>query len=121
MMGTAGVVHVAEGLAVSVMLTALYQLYLWRRYPPIPTSYTMTPTSAVFDSFGVLEHILSFVSVPDLVTASYVSKRWKEAARSDFLWKPLCQALWKGKWSMPHVNDEEGNEVRRFDQGSVFE
>jgi hypothetical protein len=70
--------------------------------------------------FGVLEHILSFVPVPDLVTASYVSKRWKEAARSDFLWKPLCRSLWKGKWSMPHVNDEEDNEVRRFDQGSVF-
>ena len=66
----------------------------------------MNATSAVFDSFGLLEHIFSFMPVCDLLNASYISERWKEAARSDFLWKKACRLLWKGKWALSHITDE---------------
>ena len=63
---------------------------------------------AVFDSFGVLEHVLSYSEVPDLLSASLVNKRWHQAARSDDLWEDACRILWKGKWG---YQEEENKEV----------
>ena len=57
----------------------------------------MTATSATFDSFGILEHILSFVTVKDLLAATAVSRRFKTAGRSNTLWKDACRALWKDR------------------------
>lgn len=54
-------------------------------------------SAVVFDSFGVLEHILSFASPKDLVEATGVNQRWKEAGRSDILWKLACASFWKDR------------------------
>jgi hypothetical protein len=51
----------------------------------------------VFDSYGVLEHILSYVDAIDLVSVAHVSRRWKEASRADFLWKDAIPLLWVDK------------------------
>ena len=63
------------------------------------TAITMTsyPSSAVavFDLLGLLENVLSFSEVPDLLVASEVNKRWKEAARMDSHWRGACQRYWK--------------------------
>jgi len=75
--------------------------------PPQQRRHIITHTSAVFDAPYLLEHILSFVSIHELLTAAFVNDRWKGAARSDMLWKPLCRELWKSKWCMSHVNETE--------------
>ena len=50
----------------------------------------MTTVQVVFDdSFGLLEHILSYAAVRDLVVATEVNRRWKEAGRSNVLWEAL--------------------------------
>jgi hypothetical protein len=53
--------------------------------------------SVAFDSFGILEHILSYADSSDLLAASCVNLRWKEAGRTDSLWKDAISRLWKGK------------------------
>lgn len=52
---------------------------------------------AAFDSFGILEHILSYAEAQDLLPATCVSRRWKEAGRSDFLWESAIQLRWEDK------------------------
>ncbi len=52
---------------------------------------------SVFDSFGVLEHILSYADTCTLISATMVNCRWKEAGRSDDLWKIATLRLWKDK------------------------
>ena len=62
------------------------------------TTLRNTMADAIFDSFGVLEHILSYVdAVPDLVNSSLVNHRWKEASRSDELWEAAIPRLWETK------------------------
>ena len=63
--------------------------------------------SAVFDTFGLLELILSYSTADDLLQASLVSQRWKDAARNDFLWIDICKALWEGKAGMSHLEGTE--------------
>jgi hypothetical protein len=58
---------------------------------------TTTVESSTFDSFGILEHILSYVDSADLLTATCVNRRWKEAGRTDTLWKTAIARLWKEK------------------------
>ena len=53
--------------------------------------------SSVFDSFGVLEHILSFVDTQTLLNATLVTRRFKKAARHDDLWVEAIKRLWKDK------------------------
>lgn len=55
----------------------------------------------VFDTFGLLEHILSFCSVEEWIASSKVSRRWKEAGRMDFLWKRASEQLWVDKVGAP--------------------
>lgn len=52
---------------------------------------------SVFYSFGVLEHILSYADTNTLLSATAVNLRWKEAGRSDDLWKLATARLWEGK------------------------
>ena len=73
----------------------------------------MSGAGAVFDSYGLLEQILAFASVPELLAASVVNKRWKEAARLDSLWLRACRSLWKDKWGMSHITGDEDREVRK--------
>jgi hypothetical protein len=63
--------------------------------------------AVVFDSFGVLEHILSFASPKELVRATEVNQRWKEAGRSDILWKLACASFWKDRKGVPTATEEE--------------
>eukprot|EP00934_Nitzschia_sp_Nitz4_P004768 Nitzschia sp. Nitz4//scaffold51_size120721//11531//12194//NITZ4_003716-RA/size120721-processed-gene-0.110-mRNA-1//1//CDS//3329553829//4758//frame0 len=51
----------------------------------------------VFHVFGLLERALSFVDYETLLHTSLVSHRWKEASRSDDLWKAAILQCWKGK------------------------
>lgn len=50
-----------------------------------------------FESFGVLEHILSYADSSDLLSSTCVNRRWKEASRMDSLWKAALCRLWEGK------------------------
>lgn len=98
----------------STMLLALYRLLPYREAQPAPPRRDTSHASAVFESFGLLEHILSYSTVPELLTAAFVNERWKEAARSDVIWKPHCRLLWKGKWCMSHVDEDENSELPLF-------
>jgi hypothetical protein len=60
---------------------------------------------SVFNSFGVLEHVLSYVDTDTLLSATSVSQRWKKAGRSENLWKAATQKLWEGKKGVDS-NDE---------------
>jgi hypothetical protein len=51
----------------------------------------MSPSSDTFYSFGLLEHILSFVTVNDLLAATEVNRRFKVAGRSNILWETACR------------------------------
>uniref|UniRef100_A0A7S4I343 F-box domain-containing protein n=1 Tax=Odontella aurita TaxID=265563 RepID=A0A7S4I343_9STRA len=72
------------------------------------------PFVQVTDAPGLLENVLSFCPVPDLLSASASSRRLKEAARSDCLWREACKKLWEGKMGMTSSNSEEGGD----DQGN---
>jgi hypothetical protein len=61
----------------------------------------MTPTSVVFDSFGILEYILSYSEVVDLLAVTQVNRRWKEAGRTDSLWEGATERLWRHKIGAP--------------------
>jgi hypothetical protein len=65
----------------------------------------MTAIADTLDSFGILEHILSYVAVQDLLAATAVSRRFKVAGRSNFLWKDACLSLWKGRKGMKGCDD----------------
>jgi F-box domain len=58
---------------------------------------TTEESTSAFDSFGVLEQILSFVDTPTLLVATRVNRRWKQAGRHDDLWIGAIQRLWKEK------------------------
>lgn len=53
--------------------------------------------SVTFDTFGILEHILSYSQTNDLLAATAVSRRWREAGRNDALWEAAITRLWDGK------------------------
>jgi len=53
--------------------------------------------SRVFDSFGILEAILSYVNPKDLQQATMVNRRWKTAGRVDSLWEVHLEQLWNDK------------------------
>jgi F-box-like len=72
----------------------------------------MTAIEDTFESFGVLEHILSYVSARDLLTATEVSRRFKVAGRSDFLWEEACHSLWKGRKGMRECDANVSYKVR---------
>lgn len=57
----------------------------------------MTPVDQAFESFGILETILSYSDANDLCHAAAVRTRWKTAARTDSLWEPWVAELWNGK------------------------
>lgn len=60
----------------------------------------------VFDSFGVLEHILSYIDTDTLLSAAAVSRRWSQAGRNDDLWKSATLRLWEGKAGVdPGMNE----------------
>jgi hypothetical protein len=61
----------------------------------------MTPTSVVFDSFGILEYILCYSEAVDLLAATQVNRRWKEAGRTDSLWEGATERLWRHKIGAP--------------------
>lgn len=65
----------------------------------------MAAIADTVDSFGILEHILSFVAVQDLLAATEVSRRFKVAGRSSFLWKDACVSLWKDRKGMKGCGD----------------
>lgn len=72
--------------------------------------YPTNDIAAVFDSFGVLEHILSYASPKDLARCTEVNQRWKEAGRSDVLWKFACASLWKDRKGMFGCLPKDTNE-----------
>jgi hypothetical protein len=92
-------------------IQAIYRLLGWRYSLMIQDQ---SETGQCFDSFGLLEHILEYSTVSDLLTAASVSQRWNEAARSDILWKGLCQEIWAHKWCMTHVPDDASAELPLF-------
>jgi hypothetical protein len=53
--------------------------------------------SSVFNSFGVLEHILTYSDLRTVLSATAVSWRWKEAGRHDEIWREFVRKLWEGK------------------------
>jgi hypothetical protein len=57
----------------------------------------------VFDSFGILEQkILCYCDIQDILSATVVNKRWKQAGRHDEIWKDIIRRTWKDKkgvWS----------------------
>jgi hypothetical protein len=61
------------------------------------SSSSSSPQSLVFDSFGLLEQILSFSETPDLLAATTVNRQWKHAGRQDELWKSAIRRMWKDK------------------------
>ncbi|KAL3935480.1 MAG: hypothetical protein SGBAC_009008 [Bacillariaceae sp.] len=62
--------------------------------------------SSVFDSFGILETILSYVEARDLLQATMVNRRWKMAGRADSLWKFHIEELWNGKVGFAHLREQ---------------
>jgi len=62
--------------------------------------------AVTFDSFGILEHILSYVQVQDLVKATEVNRRFKLAGRSNVLWKAACGPLWDARKGMVDLGEE---------------
>ena len=73
----------------------------------------MSAASTAFETYGLLEKILSFTSETELLSVAFVSKRWKEAARCDSFWLRKCRPLWKDKWGMSHITGDEDSEVRK--------
>lgn len=65
----------------------------------------MINCSAIFDSFGILEHILSYSDVETVLAATAVSRRWKQAGRSDDIWRSFVTSLYKGKKGTHSVVD----------------
>ncbi|CAJ1942682.1 unnamed protein product [Cylindrotheca closterium] len=63
--------------------------------------------SRVFDSFGLLETILSYVDAKELLQSTMVNRRWKLAGRSDSLWKSHIQKLWDDKVGFAHLCEED--------------
>jgi len=61
------------------------------------SSSSLSVESSVFDSYGVLEHILSFADMGTVVSATLVCRRWKEAGRQDEIWRIFVRHLWDGK------------------------
>jgi len=59
------------------------------------------PIIKVIYSYGLLEHILSYNSVVDVLGACNVNRRWNQAARTDGIWKAACNLLWKDKVGCP--------------------
>lgn len=51
----------------------------------------------VFDSFGILETILSYADATELLQTTRVNSRWKKAGRTDSLWEHHIAELWDGK------------------------
>lgn len=80
----------------------------------------MTSIADTFDSFGVLEHILSFVPAQDLLAATEVSRRFKVAGRSDFLWEEACVSLWKGRKGMRVCEENVSHTVRERSCSIVY-
>ena len=72
----------------------------------------MTAIADTFDSFGILEHILSFVAAQDLLAATEVSRRFKVAGRSDVLWEKACPSLWNGRKGMMECDSNVSCAVR---------
>jgi len=66
----------------------------------------------VADSYGLLEHILSYSHAIDLLSASLSNTRWKQAARDDTIWKNAAIHVWKDKVGMPLVR--RGNSIAVF-------
>lgn len=54
----------------------------------------------VFESFGILETMLSYAGVEELLQATLVNSRWKSAGRTDSLWEPHTTQLWEGKFGV---------------------
>mmetsp|Transcript_4722 Transcript_4722/g.7010 ORF Transcript_4722/g.7010 Transcript_4722/m.7010 type:complete len:290 (+) Transcript_4722:14-883(+) len=80
-----------------------------------------TSTAKVFEAAGLLEEILAFSDVPDLLVATAVSKRWKEAGRADFLWEKASLTLYKDKIAAPQQRrDTNGELVLPFFWRSLF-
>ena len=60
----------------------------------------------VFDSFGILEDkILCYCDIPDLLCATVVNKRWKQAGRYDEIWKDIIRRKWKDKKGVNSSNN----------------
>jgi hypothetical protein len=62
------------------------------------------------DAVGVLEHILSFLAVTDLLNATAVSRRWKKGGRIDPLWHVATRRLWATKKGVPYCGDDHGDD-----------
>ena len=65
-----------------------------------------TVTAVTFDSFGILEHILSYVGVRELLAATQVNRRFKLAGRSHDLWKAACTLCWKDRKGITELGDD---------------
>jgi F-box domain len=81
--------------------------------PPLSSSaYSQIVAYVLDDAIGVLEHILSFLSLPDLLNATTVSRRWKKGGRIDPLWQVATRRLWATKKGLTHCigRDHRGNE-----------
>jgi F-box-like len=68
-------------------------------------NYPELSSCSVFDSFGVLEHILSYLDVDTVLSATLVNRRWKEASRHDEIWREFGKKLWEGKKGAHAVTD----------------
>lgn len=99
--------------------------------------WSSSAAASPFDSPGVLEHVLSYLVRPprmsDLLSASLTSKRWREAARCDELWKDAAHRLWSTKVgiirrTLPHEvgrmaereEEEEGDGSSSLFHNAIF-
>jgi len=75
------------------------------------TSSEPTSITKVFEAVGLLEEILAFSDVSDLLVATVVSKRWKQAGRADFLWERASSTLYKEKVAAPQEHRIGNGEI----------
>ncbi|KAG7364017.1 F-box domain containing protein [Nitzschia inconspicua] len=58
----------------------------------------LSPQSQVFALIGILEHnILAYLETVDVLSATAVNRRWKQAGRNDDIWKRIIYRYWKNK------------------------
>ncbi|KAG7340134.1 hypothetical protein IV203_006538 [Nitzschia inconspicua] len=58
----------------------------------------LSPQSQVFALIGILEHkILAYLETIDVLSATAVNRRWKQAGQNDDIWKRIIHRYWKNK------------------------
>jgi len=88
----------------------------------VPTA-TSTPDdggSSVFQCPGLLEYILSYSSITDLAAATEVNRWWKQAGRSDMIWKESCCRFWINRVGMKRSKSSSEDSEEDDDTVTLF-